>query len=118
MSLIAWLCLHGMAFFFFAKELEVCGFLDAWVYHAPITGPKPTAHYSRANTTVSIPGAPHVNLLAVVPVAQQQLRGPVPEGHDPVGQTPGHVLGQAGPRQTKVGNLEDALVVNQDVGAF
>jgi hypothetical protein len=88
------------------------------------TGLKPTAHYSRTNTTrcmqqkASIPGAPHVNLLAVVPVAQQQLRGPVPEGHDPVGQAPGHVLGQAGPRQTKVGNLEDALVVDQDVGAF
>lgn len=64
------------------------------------------------------PGAPHVHGRSVVAVAEQELWGPVPQGDHairvPIGQP---VLGHTeGTRESEVGQLEDALFGDQDVG--
>ena len=60
--------------------------------------------------------APHVEGRGLSPGVEQQLRGPVPEGH----HLGCHGLqGQAiVPSQTKVSNLDAALVCHQKIGHF
>ena len=64
--------------------------------------------------------APHVHRGAVVPLAEQQLGRPVPEGDHPVG-VPVRLaapLQAEGPSQSEVGQLEDALLGDEDVGGL
>ena len=65
-------------------------------------------------------GSPHVHRRAVVPLAEQQLRGSVPEGHHPVGVSvglAGFVDGD-GAGQTKVSELQDPLLGDENVGCL
>ncbi len=65
-----------------------------------------------------LPAAPDVNGGAVALLAEQQLRRPVPEGDHLVRVRPVLVLGAEEARQAKVGQLNLALVVHENVGAL
>ena len=65
------------------------------------------------------PGPPHVDGGAVVPRPEEELRGPVPEGDDPVGVALWLLLALAqGPGESKVGQLEGACPSDEDVGGL
>mmetsp|Transcript_11313 Transcript_11313/g.42246 ORF Transcript_11313/g.42246 Transcript_11313/m.42246 type:complete len:234 (+) Transcript_11313:467-1168(+) len=58
-------------------------------------------------------GRPHVDSVRILPCTQEQLRRAVPDRHDLCS----HELRRAmEPRQPKVGDLHDALVVDEQVG--
>ena len=63
---------------------------------------------------------PHVHCRPIVPLTQQQLRGPVPEGDHPVGVPVclTRLVDGDGSSQTKVGQLQCARLGDQNVGSF
>lgn len=62
------------------------------------------------------PHTPHIDLGAVFLCPQEEFRGPVPEGHDELGEFRGRIAIVAG--HAEVGDFELAAVVEEEVGGF
>lgn len=62
------------------------------------------------------PHTPHIDLSAVFLCSQEEFRGPIPEGHDELGEFRRRIAVVTG--HAEVSDFELAAVVEQEVGGF